>query len=685
MQISINWLKQYVDIKSDIKTLTDKLSMLGLEVEGYEPTGDGDYVVDIDLTPDRGDCLGMINLAREVAVIEGTRIKLPEYLLQQSLAKTEDLLQIEVREPDLCPRYAARIIKNVTIRESPEWLKNFLSAVGIRSINNVVDITNFVMLENNQPLHAFDYDLLQGTKIIVRKAQEQELFTTLDGETRHLQTSDLVISNGNEHAVALAGVMGGQDTEINNGTTSILLESACFDGINVRKTSNRLGLRTDASIRFEKNTDINAVIYVLDRAAALIQEIAGGEVLDGAVDAYPIIKEPVTINLSTCRSNKLLGVEMTSEEISDIFNRLGFPLSVTGADSMAVTVPTYRTDITMEADLIEEVGRIYGYENIPTVLPLGITTIGGLNLKQKFISQVKNSLATHMLETINYSFISAKDMENLLTLPDADIPQLVHIANPISEEHSVMRTTLLPGLLTTVKNNIARQNHNLSFFEMGAVYLLDKNQHITEPWHVAGITAGQTTANWLQQPVNMDFFYVKGVLTDLFSLLNITVAYMPARHNGYHPGRLANIVAGDSTIGMLGEIHPQVKQRFALKGNVCAFELDLEKLYSVFDPNKTLKGISKYPAIERDLAVVVPEQLLVGDMLADIKQIASGFLQTVDIFDVYTGEQVPPGQKSIALKFLWQAQNQTLKDEEVNDQMANILKWLQNKYEAQLR
>jgi len=684
MGVSINWLKEYVDFKCSAQELADQLTMAGIAIEGVEKLED-DELLELDLTPNRADCLGLINLAREVAALQGSQVKVPAVNLQESSEPVEDYIKIEVKNPDLCKRYAARIIKNVKIGPSPQWLQKKLESSGIRSINNVVDVTNFVLLESNQPLHAFDYDLLNMDKrIIVRTANKGEKITTLDGITRELDETVLVISDGPENAVAIAGVMGGQNTEINYNTVNVLLEGAVFSAPNIRRTSRKLALRTDSSARFEKGADINAPIYALNRAAALIQELAGGEVLKGIYDVYPQPQPEKVIRLRTERVNKLLGINLGAEAVKSYLQKLNLKIMDNG-DDFEVTVPSYRQDLEMEVDLIEEIARLFGYDQIPTAYPVELTTPGGLTDYQKFRDLVKDIMSRHMLEVINYSFISPRLYDHLLLPEDSEYRQCIKIANPLSEEQSQMRTLLIPGLLETVSRNLARKNQSLAMYEMGAVFGWDAEGQPREILKLAGIVCGKTAANWIKNGVEMDFFYLKGILENLFGQLGIEANFIEHRSTSFHPGRTALILANGTRVGIMGEIHPQVNRNFQIKERVCAFELNAEKLFAQYNPQKKMKNISKFPAVDRDLALLVNKDVKVKQILDVVREAGGELLQEVRVFDIYEGEQIPPGYKSIALRGIFQSLERTLTEAEVNEAMENIISALQKSGLANLR
>ncbi|MGE5389426.1 MAG: phenylalanine--tRNA ligase subunit beta [Deltaproteobacteria bacterium] len=685
MGVSLNWLKEYIDYDWSPEELAHRLTMAGIAIEGVEEEGD-DYIMDLDLTPNRGDCLGMINLAREIAALNGNTIKIAPVSLKENGEKIEDYITVELADPDLCRRYAARLVKHVVIKDSPDWMQKALINSGIRPINNIVDITNYVMLETNQPLHAFDYHLLQGKnkKIVVRRAQAGEKFVTLDENERILDSEMLVITDS-KRAIALAGVMGGYNTEIKDDTSDVLIESAWFLGPNIRRTSRRLALRTDSSQRFEKGADINGVIYAVNRAAALMQELAGGEVVGGICDAYPNPEPNRVISLRPDRVNSLLGTQISTGEIKSFLQSLTFPIEESGG-VLKVEAPSYRPDITMEVDLIEEVARLYGYDKIDAVLPVGNTTQGGLNAIQKFRDRIRAVMAGNLFEVVTYSFINPVHLDNLRLLEDAVERNFVVVANPLSEEQGIMRTTLLPGLLDTAATNLARKNENLAFFEMGAVFYTSDGRLPQESVRLGAIVTGSNDMNWLQNKVNLDFYYLKGVAEDLLRQLNIyDYAFEPVQSESYHPGRTARVMSGTTVLGIIGEVHPLVLQNYDIKPRCCAMELDVEALYACSQDRVMMQEITRYPAVERDMAILVEVSRQASEVLAVIKEAGNEYLRRVVVFDVYTGEQVPAGYKSMAFRFLFQAPDRTLTDTEINESMADIQKNLESKLKAARR
>ncbi len=682
MGVSINWLKQYVDFNWKAEELAHRLTMAGIAIEGIDQVED-DFILDLDLTPNRGDCLGMINLAREVAALTGSSLRLPDIVIKENRENINQYIKVEIEDPDLCHRYAARLVKNVKIQESPLWLQKALIHSGIRPINNVVDITNYVMLECNQPLHAFDYNLL-GNTILVRRARAGEKFTTLDEIERQLDQDMLVITDGNK-PVALAGIMGGLDSEIHDATENVLLESAWFLGPNIRRTSRKIGLRSESSIRFEKGTDINGVIYAVNRAAMLIQELGGGEVVKGVYDEYPNPRKELQVTLRPERVNYLLGTDLTSSQMRSYLEQLQFPIKERKGNFI-VDIPSYRPDIEIEVDLIEEVARLHGYDKIEPGLPGGETTPGGLTPFQKFRDEIKNIMSPYLNEVINYSFINEECFQRLLLPQGSNLRNVVRIANPLSEEQAVMRTLLLPGLLHNISTNLARKNENLGFYEMGAVFCPAAKGLPVEKTKLGAIVCGHSDINWTQHRVEMDFFYLKGVVENLLWHLGLEdCEFVVAKDPSYHPGRSAILKYYGDELGIIGELHPLVLQNYDIKQRCCAFELDVEKLFAHRRRRLTVDKIARYPAVERDIAVVLAHEISAAAVIKAIKDAETELLKDVVVFDLYSGEQVAAGYKSMAFRLTFQSMERTLTDNDINSCVNRIMERLQTDFKAELR
>ena len=654
-----------------------------------------DLILELELTPNRADCLGMWNVAREVAALTEGEIHLPEINSSEEGGACADLTKVEIVNQELCSRYVARIIKDLKIAPSPLWLQQRLIAAGVRPINNVVDVTNYVMMEMGQPLHAFDYDLLKENRIVVRRAEEGEELVTLDGQLRKLNPEMLVIADAVK-PVAIAGVMGGLETEVTEQTKTILLEAAAFNGPSIRRTSHALGLRSEASLRFEKTVEVEQVRLAADRAVQLLTQIGAGVAVEGCVDCYPLRQqERQAIRLRIKRVNQILGTTISASTMEMILKALQITFLEKSRDSWLLLPPSYRRDLESEIDLIEEIARLYDYERIPTTLPEGVTTQGMRTPEQKLRYQLrKRMVAQGLVEVINYSFINRAQLD-FLGIPDgASLKDTVVIKNPLSEEQGVMRTSLLPGLLDTVKRNINKHNKNLKFFELGKVYFAEgfpeQSKLPVEKWTLGVVATGKREKSWAYGAEEYDFFYLKGVVENLLTGLGYTedeytfaaVCDLP----GLHPRRTASIRIKGKEIGVLGEVHPLVLEKYGIEQRVTMVNLEVEKLATEKITQKGLVvPITKFPAVARDLAIIVPEEVTTADVAALIKEQGNEWLKEVRLFDLYRGQQIKENSKSLAFSLTWQAPDKTLTDEEVNILHQKIEVALQEKFGAGLR
>ncbi len=685
MRLSLEWLKDYIELDISAQELAHRLTMAGIAVENIDEL-DNDMVLELELTPNRGDCLGIINVAREISALTGKPLDIPRAQPDELDEGIENYVKVTIQS-DLCKRYSARIMKNVRVAPSPVWMQERLLKVGIRPINNVVDVTNYVMLETNQPMHAFDYDLLEGQQIVVREAQVGEELVTLDGSSRELQPGMLVIADAVK-PVALAGIMGGESSEIGEGTTTILLESAIFDGTSTRRTAKKVGLRTESSMRFEKGVDIGGVIFALDRAARLLEILGAGEVVRGVCDVYPHPAKPVTIRIRPDRVNYVLGTSITPAEIEGFLRKLSFPVEV-HADHMLVDIPSYRPDLTMEEDLIEEVARLYGYDNISSQLEPAVPTHGYRTDYQRFQEKLL-ALATHrMHQVITYSFINPRWLD-ILGIPESShLRNAVKVANPFSEEQGIMRTSLLPGLLEVASRNLARRNEDLALFEMGSVFWPCESAPLPrEVLIMAGLVTGKVSGGWQVTGSEMDFFYLKGIVEELLGKFNLPeIRFQPFMpEHSYHPGRMAAITVQGKRLGTIGELHPQVLERTGIEKRTCAFEIDVLELFeAVSDRKHQVRGISKYPAVKRDLALVVSEEINAALLAETIKTAGTNLLVKVDLFDVYRSPQLGEDKKSLAYALTFQSYQNTLQDDEISAIVERILQKTAEVHGARIR
>ncbi|MCR4400796.1 MAG: phenylalanine--tRNA ligase subunit beta, partial [Syntrophomonadaceae bacterium] len=647
MRAPVEWLREYVDVPDDLPALAHTLTMAGLAVEGVEEV-EGEAVLVFELTPNRGDCHGIVNLAREIAAITGAALRLPPAPPQADAGSVRQHVEVDIHAPSLCGRYAARIIEDVKVGPSPRWLQSRLLQCGVRPINNVVDVTNYVMLETNQPLHAFDHARLAERRIVVRRAERGERIVTLDGVERVLDEEMLVIADA-LRPVAVAGVMGGLDSEVSDSTRTVLLESAYFSASSVRRTSRRLGLRTEASIRFEKGTDPDGVLWAAQRAVDLMERIGAGRAVPGVCDVYPGRSAPRIVEVRPARVNALLGTDLGADQMQGYLQALQMEVRRAG-DALMVTAPSYRPDLAEEADMVEEIARLHGYDRISPTVPTGPMATEGHNPWLEFRRSVRQVLAGAMNEVVTYSFINPRWLE-LLGLPEGSpLRQPLRLANPLSEEQSVMRTTILPGVLEVVARNLARRNENQAIFEVGAVFMPSAQPLPLERQWVCAVTAGRTAVNWGAPALEMDFYYLKGIAEHLLDRTGIQgCRFQAAGDIPYlHPYRAARIMHGERAVGTLGELHPRVLEGFGIRKRACALELDLEVMYSLAGPRRMSEGIARFPAVVRDIALVLGEEVEAERVDEVIRAAGGPLLRSVLLFDVYRGAPVPAGKKSMA-------------------------------------
>ena len=663
-----------MELSTDIPLGTPLSEALGLD----------DVVFELEITPNRPDCLSLIGVAREIRAETGNPLKLPTVDLQESGINIRDLTSVTIGAPDLCPRYAARVIQGVKVAESPAWLRQRLESVGIGVINNIVDATNFVLMEYGQPLHAFDYHKLAENRIVVRRARDNEQITALDEVAREL-TSDMLVIADAEKPVALAGIMGGYDSEITETTCDVLLESAYFNPLSIRATAKALGISTEASYRFERGADPGAVLAALDRAAQLIAELTGGTICDGIVDVYPGQQSLTEIQLRPERVNFVLGTTIETAEMVQILDRLGFDVDATGK-VYQVVVPTFRSDVTREIDLIEEIARVYGYDNIPTTLPKGDIPVPAPTPKTEARRRIKHFLlAAGMMEAVNYSFCDPNCFDKIRLNADDPLRNTLQLRNPLSPEMSVLRTTLTPGLLENAQHNRNHQIDTIALFEIGGVFVHDGEEK--EPERVTGVLAGQIGEGVYSDPYrHPDFFDIKGLVEGMLEVCGV-VDWTLQKTDAptFHPGRNAEVLLGDRRIGVFGEVHPEVLENYDLPYKVYLFEFDLEGLADAATFAKRFEPISIYPKVARDLAIVVDKETL-SDMPTELIYTTGGdSVDSVRLFDVYEGEQVPEGKKSLAYTITYHSATETLTDKAVNTLHDEVVKCLNRELGAELR
>jgi len=647
-----------------------------------------DRILEFELTPNRGDCQAVINIAREVkGIIAGTKLNLPKVAVEECEEKTVDLIGVTIQDPDLCRRYACRVVRNIKLGPSPSWMQYRLLSAGMRPINNIVDVTNYVMLEYGQPLHAFDYDMLKGRQINVRRAKPGEKMVSLDGAERELDVEMLVIADQDE-AVAIAGVMGGLASEVTEKTRTIVLESALFDPYSVRKTAMRLGMRTEASARFEKGVNPEGVIPALDRAAQLIQQLGAGEVTADVIDNYIRPEPQRTVRLRTSRVNRVLGTELTRAEVQEILSRLDFPCELCGQDSILVTVPPYRVDISEEVDLIEEVARLYGYDQIPVTYPAG-TLVQDQEYSDSIKELVTDTVCGFGLdEVVTYSFIGENVYDKLRIPQDSPLRNVLRIKNPLGEEQGVMRTMLLPGLMDILTYNYHRKLTDLGLFEVGNVFIPSgEGKTPDERLHLGMIACGKVDTGWQAKDMERDFYYLKGIVEGILEILRVEGVQFQsyAGSPALHPGRSAQIFYEKELLGYLGELHPDLLANYEIKTRVVYCELDLDKVIQFSSRDFIAQPIPRYPGVSRDLAVLVPFSVPAARVQELICRGGGNLLKEARLFDVYYGDQVPEGYRSLAYSLLYQSPERTLTDEEVAEIHSGILQLLEREAGARLR
>lgn len=644
----------------DVEVGADAVEVLGLR----------DAVFEYEVTSNRVDCFSVIGIAREAAATFGKSFYPPIVPETGNDEDASDYIKVEVRNQELCSRYCARVAKNIKIGPSPEWMQRRLASVGIRPINNLVDITNYVMEEYGQPMHAYDLDTIAGHQIIVRNAEDGETFTTLDGQERQLDRDVLMICDG-EKSIGIAGIMGGENSMITDHVHTVLFEAACFDGTNIRKSSKRVGLRTDASGKFEKGLDPNNAKAAIDRACQLLEEMGAGEVVGGIVDVYSKVKEPVRVPFDENAVNQLLGTDISKEDMIAYLEKVELAYDEATNEIVA---PTFRQDIFHLADLAEEVARFYGYDNIPTTLPRGEATIGKLSFKQRIEAAARNIAEfCGFSQGMSYSFESPKVFDKLLLPEDAPERQAIEISNPLGEDYSIMRTISLNGMLTSLATNFNRRNKDVRLYELGNIYL-PKTLPLTElPEERMQFTLGMYGEG--------DFFSMKGVVEEFFEKIGMhkKEVYDPNAGKPFlHPGRQANILYDGTVVGYLGEVHPAVAENYGIGGRAYVAVLDMPEIIvrATFDRKYT--GIAKFPAVTRDISMVVPKEILVGQIEEMIEQRGGSILESYHLFDLYEGAQIKEGHKSVAYSIVFRAKDRTLEDADVTKAMKKILNGLES-------
>ena len=645
--------------QKDVEVGSSAISALGLD----------DVVFEYEITSNRVDCYSVIGIAREAAATFRKEFHPPVVTPTGNDEDVNDYVKVTVKDQELCPRYTARVVKNIKIGPSPEWMQRRLASVGIRPINNLVDITNYVMEEYGQPMHAYDLDTIAGREIVVRRAEDGEKFVTLDGQEREMDSSVLMICDG-EKSIGVAGIMGGENSMITDNVKTMLFEAACFNGTNIRKSAKKIGLRTDASGKFEKGLDPENAQAAIDRACQLVEEMGAGEVVGGIVDVYAEKREPSRVTFDAEKINALLGTDLTKEQMLGYLKLVELEYDETTNEIVA---PTFRQDIHRLADVAEEVARFFGYDNIPTTLPSGEATTGKLSYKLR-IEEVARNIAEFcgFSQGMSYSFESPKVFDKLLLPEDSKLRQAIEIRNPLGEDYSVMRTTSLNGMLTSLATNYNRRNKNVKLYELGNVYL-PKALPLTElPDERMQFTLGMYGEG--------DFFSMKGVVEEFFDKIGLhkKETYDPnAGKTFLHPGRQANIIYDGTVVGYLGEVHPDVADIYGIGERAYIAVIDMPEIVARATFDRKYEGIAKFPAVNRDLSMVVPKNIMVGQIEEVIEKNGGAHLESYSLFDLYEGAQIKPGFKSVAYSITFRAKDRTLEESDISKAMDKILAGLE--------
>lgn len=661
------------DHKKDGIYILDHQDSFELGMDVRDVLGINDALIEFEITSNRPDCRSIIGIAREAAVTLGKELKYPEIKVQA--CDEEMSFEIDI-QTDLCKRYCGRVVKDVKVGPSPYWMQRKLIEAGMRPISNIVDITNYVMLELGQPLHAFDLDDIKYNKMTVKMAEEGEKFTTLDGVERTL-TSDMLVIGNQDKTLDLAGIMGGENSEIKDTTTSIFIEGASFAKENIRATSKKLGLRTEASSRFEKGIDINLAEEAVNRACQLIEELGCGTVLNGMLDYYPQKEEVQKVTVNPVRINKLLGVNVPMDQFINILESLEFKCNLVSSEVLELEVPTFRLDITEDADILEEIARIYGYDNIPSASLEGNATAGVKTEKQKFIDNVKsNSIACGLNEILTYSFVSPRGVDKINLPADDEKRNFVKIMNPLGEETSVMRTTLIPNMLDVISTNISHKVEEVSAFECGNTFIPQEGLPIETKKYCVGMYGKE-----------VDFFVLKGVIESVLNNVGLKgYEIEPETTNlTFHPGRCAKIVYNNIYIGTFGELHPDVIENYNLGQRVYVAEINIDTVFENLNLTKSYNPLPKYPSTSRDIALIVKDEVFVKQIEDIIKANGEDLVESYKLFDVYKGAQIEEGHKSIAYSITYRSKDKTLTDEDVAKVHEKILSELSEKLNANLR
>lgn len=652
----------------------------------FKYLGMDDTIIDTDVTPNRGDMLSIYGNVNDIAAFYGLKPHFKEITIKgEGTEKTADLLQAEINDTKIAPTYKLRVIKGVKIAESPLWLQIRLWNSGIRPVNNVVDVTNYVLLKYGQPLHSYDYDQLSGKNFGVRHANEGEKFITLDGDEQTLKANDIVVTV-DDQPVALAGTMGGEGTAVSDDTTTVALEAAIFDPVMVRKQARRLDLHSESSMRFERGINPVTVEIALNEAAEMIKELAGGTITAGIVTGSEALAVDTPIKLSLAKINHVLGTSLTMEQVTDIFDRLAFAYTVDDDDQLTVIAPARRWDISLAADLYEEIARIYGYDNLPSTLPTMTRNRGGLTPRQRFIRASRHDLeGMGLTQAISYSLTTVEKAKQFQIKPLAEPMKLDF---PMSSDHVATRMNIVSGLLNDIAYNVARNVDNVALYEEGRVFLPMGDERPVEQEHLAAAVTGQMVANsWNKKDQPADFFQLKGIVERYLKNMGIAgkITYVPTSdRQEMHPGRTADIMVDDQLVGFIGQVHPQTAKEYKIP-ETYVFELNLELLLAAPKIENEYTPISKYPSITRDIALLVDDDVENATIVEAIKQKGGAYLKDIHLFDVYAGSHLPAGKKSLAYTLTYQDDKGTLTEDQVNMAFDKVTAYLQDKVDAEIR
>lgn len=689
MKITYNWLKEYINLNLSPEKLCNKFNSIGLSIANFTKVlGSDDFCYDLEILPNRSDCLSVIGIARVLSAILNKPLKLPIFAIKEDKeTKIDECIKVQVKNPNLCPRYSARVVSNVKIKESPVWMKVRLESVGIRPVNNVVDVTNYILMETGHPLHSFDYDLITGKTIIVRNANGNEEIITLDGISRKLKKDMLVISD-KKRVVALAGIMGGKETEINSNTSNVLLECAYFNPVNIRKTSKMLNLSSESSYRFERGVDYEGLIYSINRASYLIQKLAGGNVVKDYVDLYPKRINPVKIKTRFTRVNKILGSNIKKHKMISSCKRLGFTVLKKTSNHFVVKVPSFRTEMDKEIDIIEEIAQIYTYDKIKESIPKIKIKVFPQKLNNKLEDLIKKDLVSKGLyESINFSFMSKNWFDKIgLSKENPSVCGLIGITNPLNENWNTLRTTLLPGLLDNVTLNVcSRGNKNVKIFEIGKVFF--QKESFLEEFKSLGIvmTGSIYEKGWLQKDESVSFYHLKGVIEDLFKNLGMEFKILNETNEIFNSDCSTSIVVKDEKIGICGKISKNIIEALDMKCNVYYSEIKLPLIERYVNFSKTYSVLAKFPGIRRDISFIINNNISAQKISDYLESFKNGIVEKIDLVDVYEGEQIGDGKKSLTYSIIYRSLDRTLTDKEVNSINDKLIDSVSNTFNTQIR